>query len=228
MPSARASGRSALVRALVVLVVSVVCVASVREARLAGDGVEYHSMLESFWNHGTPEQRPGDIATLTPLLARHGYGVGDLHGGFFVTQGGQWYSYHFWIYPLLAVPAKAVLHLIGADEFYALAWTNASLLVATIAWALRGRVAPSEADRAARARDGRPRALVRAVATRGGLRMVLRGHGARLDRRAALRARRRGLGARIARPAGRSGWRSRFWARRSREPRRSSISPSSG
>ena len=132
-------------RALVLLVVSVVCVASVREARLAGDGVEYHSMLESFWNHGTPEQRPGDIASLKPSLARHGYGVGGLHDGFFVTERGDWYSYHFWIYPLLAVPAKAGLHILGADEFYALSWTNAALLMATLAWALRGRAAPSAA-----------------------------------------------------------------------------------
>jgi hypothetical protein len=143
MPSARARGRSALVRALVLLVVSVVCVASARKARLAGDGVEYYSMLESFWNHGTPEQRPGDLATLTTLLARHGYGVGGLHSGFFATPHGAWYSYHFWIYPLLAAPAKAALHLVGADEFYALAATNAALLVATVAWALRGRVAPT-------------------------------------------------------------------------------------
>lgn len=145
MPSARASGRSALARALVLLVVSVVCVASARKARLAGDGVEYFSMLESFWNHATPDQRAGDLASLTNLLARHGYGVGGLHSGFFATPHGDWYSYHFWIYPLLAVPAKAALHLVRADEFYALAATNAALVIATIAWALRGASAPSPA-----------------------------------------------------------------------------------
>lgn len=130
-------------RALVLLVVSVVCVASARKAMLAGDGVEYFSMLESFWNHGTPDQRPDDVTALRLLLAPHGYAVDRPHDGFFATPSGDWYSYHFWIYPLLAVPAKAALHLVRADEFYALACTNAALVVATIAWALRGRAAPS-------------------------------------------------------------------------------------
>jgi hypothetical protein len=139
MPSARASGRSAFARALVLGALSVVCVVLVRRAMLAGDGAEYYSMLESFWNHGTPDQRVEDVASLRRVLAPHGVSLPDPHGGLFATLDGRWYSYHFWIYPLFAVPAKAVLRALGADEFYALAWTNAALLVGTVAWALRGR-----------------------------------------------------------------------------------------
>jgi len=133
-----------LVRALVLLLVAVVCVPLVRDATLVGDGQEYFSVLESFWRHGTPEQRTEDVDAYVRLLAAHGFAITRPREGLFVTADGRWYSYHFWLYPLLCVPAKALLHLFRADEFRALALTNAALLLAAIANALR-RASPERA-----------------------------------------------------------------------------------
>jgi len=116
-----------------------VSVALARKATLAGDGVEYFSMLESLWRHGSPEQRPDDAEAVVRLLGAHGFTGLRPDAGFFATEGGRFYSYHFFVVPLVALPAKAILHLLGGDGFSAFAWTNAALLTATAAWALRGR-----------------------------------------------------------------------------------------
>jgi len=97
-------------------------------------------MLESFWRHFSPEQLPSDAAAAHASLAAHGVALGGVHDGFFVTSSGQWFSYHFWFYSLLCLPAKAALHVLHADEIGACAWTNALLFVATFALVLRGRV----------------------------------------------------------------------------------------
>ncbi len=97
-------------------------------------------MLESFWRHGSPEQLPGDIVATRAMLAAHGAMLGGAHDGFFVTDAGRWFSYHFWFYSLICLPCKAAIHLVHGDELGACAWTNAVLFTGTIALALRGRV----------------------------------------------------------------------------------------
>src|SRR5512143_2955590 len=104
-------------RAVLLVALCAIGVALVRLAILAGDGVEYYSMLESLFRHAWPDQRPGDVEHLRHVLGAHGYTFEHPHDGFFVAPDGRWYSYHFWLYPLACVPAKAVLHALGADEF---------------------------------------------------------------------------------------------------------------
>jgi hypothetical protein len=62
MLSAFWRGTGVRARALFCIALSIVCFAFVREATLVGDGHEYFSMVESFWRHGTPDQRADDIA----------------------------------------------------------------------------------------------------------------------------------------------------------------------
>lgn len=136
MHFAPSRSRRAALHALALFALSLIAIRLATKPMLAGDGVEYFSMLESFWNHGSPDQRLGDVESLSRVFGSHGISIARPHDGFFVTFDGRWYSYHFWVYPLLALPAKAVLRLLGADEFGALSWTNAWMLVATTAWAL--------------------------------------------------------------------------------------------
>jgi hypothetical protein len=102
----------------------------------AGDGWEYQCMLESWFRHLSPEQRLADAEQARRVAGGHIW-LGDIRDGFFPTGHGRWFSYHFWFYSLLALPAKAILHVLHADEFYALAWTNAALFASAIALALR-------------------------------------------------------------------------------------------
>ena len=106
---------------------------------VAGDGPEYLMMLESWFRHGTPDQRAADAIALArwvqPMPER-------VHSGYFVTADGRWYSYHFWLYSLLGVPFKALLRLVHGDELEAFRWLNVTALVATVAVALRARSMP--------------------------------------------------------------------------------------
>ena len=108
-------------------------------AVVAGDGPEYLMMLESWFRHGSPDQRPEDAAYLAPLLARHGYALATAYGGYFPDFAGRFYSYHFWLYPLLAVPARALLRVVGVDQLEAFHLTNLVLLAATIVVTVRMR-----------------------------------------------------------------------------------------
>src|SRR5579864_3056575 len=138
-------GRRQLHRTLLLCALSALGVVLARRALLAGDGLEYYSMLESLFRHATPEQRLADAEHVRAIVGAHGVRVAEPHDGFFVNDAGRWYSYHFWLYPLACVPVKAVLHTLGADEFYALAWTNAALFVIAIGHALRARTGNARA-----------------------------------------------------------------------------------
>jgi hypothetical protein len=130
------SRRRLVVRAMTLIAV-ILAIALARRARNAGDGWEYACMLESWFRHFSPEQRLADAESARAIVAAHAPFFGDPRDGFFLTASGHWFSYHFWFYSLLCVPAKAILHLVRADEFYALACTNAALFAGAIALALR-------------------------------------------------------------------------------------------
>ena len=104
---------------------------------MAGDGPEYASMLESLADHGSPEQRTSDADRLGVIFRRHDIVVPHAHDGFLVDSRGRWYSYHFWAYPLAAVPAKLLLRAFGKDEFLAFFATNLILLGTAVVAALR-------------------------------------------------------------------------------------------
>jgi hypothetical protein len=66
----------------------------------------------------------------------------DLTRGFFESPRGGTYSYHFWGYSLLTLPAKVILRLLRGDELRAGSLTNALLLVAALACCLGAPGAP--------------------------------------------------------------------------------------
>jgi hypothetical protein len=107
----------------------------------AGDAGEYLVMAESLFRHGTPDLRAADVRRLADLEARaHGpLNFADLTRGFFESPRGGTYSYHFWGFSLLTLPAKVLLRLFRLDELRAPSLTNALLLSLALALSLRAR-----------------------------------------------------------------------------------------
>ena len=99
-----------------------------------GDGREYILMTESFFNHGSPDLRDGDMAAYKRLreiykfedYIKKNYNYARV---FFKAENGRLYSYHFWMYSLICLPAKAVLHYVPLNEVKAFQLTNALLLI---------------------------------------------------------------------------------------------------
>jgi hypothetical protein len=92
-----------------------------------GDGGEYHLMAESLLRHGTPDVRAGDVRSLAGREVRYGAGIDFAMTltAYFEARTGRWYSYHFWGYSLLTVPARAVLRLLQQNDLKSLQVTNA-------------------------------------------------------------------------------------------------------
>jgi hypothetical protein len=108
-----------------------------------GDGWEYLAVLEAFSQHGSPDVRPSDIEalfgsidaqypSLPPGLAR-GLFAEELPHRFVTASDGRTYAVHFWLYPLLAYPARLALQLLHEPRFNALVVTNAWMAAAAVA-----------------------------------------------------------------------------------------------
>ena len=103
-------------------------------AKPYGDAFEYDCMAESLLRHGSPELRDSDIAAAQEKL-RTQSGIREFTNpriGYFKGNDGKYYSYHFWLYSLLAAPAKAAIGAIGGDELRAFGVTNALLYIAML------------------------------------------------------------------------------------------------
>ncbi len=98
-----------------------------------GDGLEYLYTLQALADHGTPDLRPADIAAFSAIAAPRGFPTGEPYAGFFRARSGAAYCWHFFAYPLAALPAKLLLRLSGGDELQALQVTNVLALLAA-AW----------------------------------------------------------------------------------------------
>ena len=113
-----------------------------------GDGHEYALMLESFWNHGSPDLQKCDIDSLMQLIdskATQGYFKESInvyfplfHGprsllkgsfGYVFGLNEKAYCYHFWFYSLINIPSKALLHAFGRNEACAFQVTNVLIFV---------------------------------------------------------------------------------------------------
>ncbi len=99
-----------------------------------GDGNEYFLMLESLSNHLSPDLRESDIDDFYdgPLNA-FGESITP-YGGYYQSPSGSFYSYHFWAYPLTAVPAKTLLEFLSLDARMAFQVTNAVLFALLLAF----------------------------------------------------------------------------------------------
>lgn len=122
----------ALVAGLSLALLAWMCV---RTPVAIGDAGEYLLTLEAFANHGTPDVRTADAASLGAAARR-----APVRGEFAslwsetrLSRQGRTFTRHFWAYPLAALPAKILLRAIGGNELAAPQITNAVLLVGA-AW----------------------------------------------------------------------------------------------
>lgn len=106
----------------------------VRTPVAVGDSGDYLLTLEAFANHGTPDVRAEDAATLGRTAAHSGIRgtFGDVWHQTRASRTGRVYTWHFWAYPLATLPAKLWLRLTGGNELAAPQVTNAVLLVAAV------------------------------------------------------------------------------------------------
>lgn len=102
--------------------------------KLAGDGGEYLLTLQAWFDHGSPDLRPADIEAMDRITPseRPFSTLVKPWAGFVKAPNGRWYGMHFWLYPLLGVPAKLVLRIAGGSEFAALQTTNVICFVAAV------------------------------------------------------------------------------------------------
>src|SRR5262245_19014997 len=103
----------------------------------AGDSCEYAQMTESLINHGSADVRAEDVPALArpcPLLHAHRGkpGAPRYFGPYSRARNGDYYSYHFWGYSLVAVPAELARRAVGASERKGFPATNAVLLIGAL------------------------------------------------------------------------------------------------
>ena len=132
---APASASRAAVGLLAVLSTALVGWMLVRVPTAHGDSDEYLLTIEAFANHGTPDIRPADLASLLSLTRSQVFEghFGPLSDAVRQAPTGRWYTYHFWLYPLVATPARVALALVRLNPLAAAQITNA-LLLAAAAW----------------------------------------------------------------------------------------------
>ncbi len=104
---------------------------------LAGDGSEYLLMLQAWFDHASPDLRPADIEAMDLVVPseRPFSRLVDPWAGFVQARNGRWYSMHFWLYPLLGVPAKLIFRIAGAGEFAALQSANVFCFILAVCFA---------------------------------------------------------------------------------------------
>ncbi|HEV8253539.1 MAG TPA: hypothetical protein VGQ78_02185, partial [Vicinamibacteria bacterium] len=109
-----------------------------------GDSGEYFLMVESLFNHLTPDARPEDLNSLADMGRRDAIrgGYGHVMAPYLMTAAGRWYAIHFWAYPLACLPAKLLLRLACLNEIKAPQLTNAVLFAALLLVVLRSGLKP--------------------------------------------------------------------------------------
>ncbi|KKC48117.1 hypothetical protein VE23_15015 [Paenibacillus sp. D9] len=96
--------------------------------QLYGDGNEYLQMIISFVNHGSAHLLPYDIEIRNQL---HASAI-DPYNGYFKDLDGKYYSFHFWFYSLLCVPAYVLLKFFDLNVLKAFQLTNVLMLFVLI------------------------------------------------------------------------------------------------
>jgi hypothetical protein len=81
-----------------------------------GDGIEYLFISQSLVNHASPDLRIEDIKAAKPILETNGIRVSMPYRNYLKTKNGRYYSRHFWVYSLFAVPARTLLRIFHANE----------------------------------------------------------------------------------------------------------------
>jgi hypothetical protein len=98
--------------------------------RTFGDSGEYFLTAESLLNHGSPDLRGDDLSVMSRRMARQ-----PVAGNFRTLRAyragreGRLYAQHFWAYPAVTLPVRALLRWTGAHQYKAFQVTNALLLL---------------------------------------------------------------------------------------------------
>ncbi len=114
------------------IIISILTLSFIQKPELTGDGSEYYLMLESLYNHQTPELRSEDINSFKEKEELYGFKVyqfdkDNAYSGYFESNG-NFYSYHFFFYSLISLPVKIVLENLNLDVLKVFQITNALLL----------------------------------------------------------------------------------------------------
>lgn len=109
-----------------------------------GDGQEYMLQTESLYRHGSPDLQPGDLCSVDVMLSAAGIdSANPPEGGYHHSKSSdRLFCWHFWMYPLSAVPARAMLDLIDGEPLQALPLTNGFWLIGATAFGLYGMAGP--------------------------------------------------------------------------------------
>jgi len=120
---------------LILLLIAVVLLtlAFTDSSQSRGDSREYFQMLFSFANHGSPDLRPGDLDSYREAGLRGNIDNPYSSNGYNTTSSGSSYSVHFWLYPLVSLPALWFLRIFGQDDLIVFQVTNALLLLFAVA-----------------------------------------------------------------------------------------------
>jgi len=101
---------------------------------ITGDGHEYLGMTISFFNHLSPELQEKDIILRNYVENINGiyFNTKLDYSGYYESLNGAYYSWHFWLYSLLNLPAFSLLHSLGMNELRCFQITNSILLLISL------------------------------------------------------------------------------------------------
>jgi hypothetical protein len=144
---------------LLILIFLALSCAALATAHITGDGGEYFLMTHSLFKHGSVTIGAADVAdyvrmgpealhriglqpTLLDELLRQAQAAKPdvVSGGFFPNAPGRFYSIHFWLYSLLALPFYALLKPLGLNP--AAAFVVLNILCTGAVFAYLRRIAP--------------------------------------------------------------------------------------
>lgn len=105
--------------------------------RRFGDSTEYIFTLESFYNHGSFEQRTHDADKILELVktndnSEYEFLSENRYSGYFEGIDGNLYSYHFWGYSLANWPIKIMFKILGLNELSVFQVTNSIFLALAV------------------------------------------------------------------------------------------------
>jgi len=119
-----------------IIIISLYTIISVKPTKF-GDCCEYFIMVQSLFNHLSPDARIQDYNDIVNIsrnssnfsLAECGRvdvveGEIEFIKGHSKSRSGKLYSYHFWFYPLCALPFKVFLRIFNLSEIRTFQLTN--------------------------------------------------------------------------------------------------------
>ena len=108
--------------------------AFVNKPIVVGDGYEYIYMTEAFIQHDTPDLQQSAVEIAQEKMKKQNNlsNFPRVDVGFFVSEDGKYYSWHFWLYPMFVAPVQQFLHVFHGNELRAFGITNALLYIAML------------------------------------------------------------------------------------------------